>query len=80
MELKLPDYNSAWLIGLVFLTTIVVKKTLAYFRLRHIRGPPGTGLTEYFHSKEMIRPSLHEWYQSVNDKYGKKSPEDNILD
>ncbi|KAI3395962.1 hypothetical protein diail_601 [Diaporthe ilicicola] len=73
MELKLPDYSSAWLIGPVFLTIILVKKTLQYYRLRHFRGPPGTGLTEFFHSKEMIGPNLHEWYKSVSEKYGEKA-------
>lgn len=74
MALKLPDYSSAWLIGLVFLIIIVVQKTLAYWRLRQFRGPPGTGLTDFFHSKEMIGPRLHDWYEVVNEKYGKAPP------
>lgn len=75
MELKLQDYSSAWLIGLVFLFVIVVKKTLAYRRLRHFKGPPGTGLTDFFHAKEMIGPRLHDWYQSISERYGKTRPE-----
>lgn len=71
MGLRLPNYSSVWLIGLVFLIVLVVQKTLAYCRLRHFRGPPGTGLTDLFHSKEMIGPRLHEWYENVNEKYGK---------
>lgn len=74
MELKLPDYNTVWLIGLVFVITGIAKKTWAYWRLRHFKGPPGTGLTNFFHSREMIRPALHEWYKEVSDKYGEKRP------
>lgn len=74
MELKLPDYNTVWLIGLVFVITSIAKKTWAYYRLRHFKGPPGTGLTNFFHSREMIRPALHEWYKQVSDNYGKKRP------
>lgn len=74
MELKLPDYSSPWLVGLVFLIILIVQKTVAYCRLRHFRGPPGTGLTDFFHSKEMIGPRLHDWYESVNEKYGKSPP------
>lgn len=74
MGLKLPDYGSAWMIGLVSLIILIVQKTLAYWRLRHFRGPPGTGLTDFFHSKEIIRPRLHDWYESVTEKYGKTPP------
>lgn len=74
MALRLPDYNSTWLIGYVFVVILVVQKTLAYRRLRQFRGPPGTGLTDLFHSKEIAGPRLHDWYESVSDKYGKSSP------
>lgn len=79
MEMKMPDYSSARLMGLVFLTILIVKKMLAYFRLRHFRGPPGTGLTKFFHSTEIIRPNLPDWYKSVSDKYGQELPEHHIL-
>lgn len=79
MELKLPDYNSARLVGLVFLIILIAKKTLAYFRLRHFRGPPGTGLTDFFHSREIIRPNLPDWYKGISDKYGQELPEYHIL-
>lgn len=69
--MKLPDYNSAWLISLVFVITSIMKKTWAYYRLRHIKGPPGTGLTNFFHSREMIRPNVHDWYKNVIEKYGR---------
>lgn len=74
MELKLPDYSSVGLIGLIFLLNLIVQKMLAYWRLRHFKGPPGTGWTDFFHSKEMIRPRLHDWYESVTEKYGKTPP------
>lgn len=74
MGLKVPDSSSTWLIGLVFLVILTVQKTLVYWRLRHFRGPPGTGLTDFFHSKNMIGPRLHDWYENVNEKYGKSPP------
>lgn len=74
MGSKLPNYSSSWLIGLVFLFIFILQKTRAYRRLQHFRGPPGTGLTNFFHSKNMIGPRLHDWYEIVNEKYGKTSP------
>lgn len=74
LGLKLAKYSSPWLIGPVFLIILIVQKTLAYWRLRQFKGPPGTGLTNYFHSKEMIGPKLNDWYTSVAENYGKTPP------
>ncbi|VUC29153.1 unnamed protein product [Clonostachys rosea] len=51
--------------GLYSLQTCVV-----YFRLRKIKGPWLTGISDWPHSLAMLSTRCHEWYAEANQKFG----------
>ncbi|KAF1842508.1 pisatin demethylase [Cucurbitaria berberidis CBS 394.84] len=41
-----------------------------YWRLRHFRGPPTTGISWWWHSKAVFSGRAHEYYGNATEKYG----------
>lgn len=72
-DMSLISFNASqlWQIGAILSVTYLIRKIIVFNRLRKFRGPPGTGFTNFFHSKAYIGPKCHEWYTYVNEKYGK---------
>jgi hypothetical protein len=41
-----------------------------YYRLRHIPGPPTTGISWLWHSRAVISGNSHIYYGNATEKYG----------
>jgi hypothetical protein len=62
--------SNPWLIVFGLFAVYLVQKILAYKKLEQFRGPPGTGFSDFFHSRALLRLKCHEWYGEVTTKYG----------
>jgi hypothetical protein len=54
----------------VLLAYFTTSRLNAYNRLRHIPGPPTTGLSWLWHSRAIISGKAHIYYGDANEKYG----------
>ncbi|KAF2661227.1 cytochrome P450 monooxygenase-like protein [Lophiostoma macrostomum CBS 122681] len=71
------DYNSwalplrsVYLIGLFLCLYAAVGRLRQYWRLRHFKGPPSTGISWLWHSRAVISGDSHSWYGYATEKYG----------
>ncbi|KAK4095721.1 cytochrome P450 [Parathielavia hyrcaniae] len=62
--------HSRWPLALAALVVYLAYKVKGYYRLRHFKGPPGSGWLELWHSSAMLGDNLHLRYKDVCDKYG----------
>lgn len=59
-----------WRVLAALLFVYLVDKILVYRKLRHFRGPPGTGFLDSIHSRALLGLKCHEWYGEVIREYG----------
>ncbi|KAI0480690.1 cytochrome P450 [Xylariaceae sp. FL0804] len=64
------QYVSAWQILAVCLIAWLGRKVAVWNRLRGFKGPPIVGFTDVLHSRALIGPRCHDWYEKVNETYG----------
>ncbi|KAK4120216.1 cytochrome P450 [Parathielavia appendiculata] len=70
MSLLSVLYYNRWPLALAGLVVYLVYKVRTYYRLRHFKGPPGSGWFELWHSSAVLGDELHVQYKDVCDKYG----------
>ncbi|KAF2111057.1 cytochrome P450 [Lophiotrema nucula] len=60
-----------WLLVLGLAAIYAANQTHKYHRLRHFKGPFGTGWSEIPHIRAILSHKSHLWYKNVTDRYGK---------
>ncbi|EGO52223.1 hypothetical protein NEUTE1DRAFT_114214 [Neurospora tetrasperma FGSC 2508] len=63
-------YEARWLLASVVLAIWVVLKIKQFCRLRHFKGPFGTGWFEIWHGLAYLSGNVHLKFKEATDKYG----------
>lgn len=63
-------YEARWLLTSVALAIWVALKIKQYYRLRHFKGPFGTGWFEIWHGLAYLSENSHLKFKEATDKYG----------
>lgn len=64
-------YEARWLVASVVLAIWAVLKIKQYYRLRHFKGPFGTGWFEIWHGLAYLSGNSHLKFKEATDEYGK---------
>ena len=64
----LYEQSGAIVTGVIIL--YLLRKVAIYTKLRQFGGPIGTGISDWPHSKALLSPNCHEWYESISKQYG----------
>ncbi|KAK3690217.1 cytochrome P450 [Podospora appendiculata] len=62
--------DQKWPVLAFVLAAYLTQKVYQFYRLRHFKGPFGTGFSGIPHSIHELGPACHEWFHQVSDKYG----------
>ncbi|KAK3355720.1 cytochrome P450 [Neurospora tetraspora] len=63
-------YEARWFLAFVVLAIWVVLKIKQYYRLRHFKGPFGTGWFEIWHGFAYFSNNSHMKFKEATDRYG----------
>ena len=63
-------YALRWQLAAATAAVYALTKFRAYWRLRAFKGPLGSGFTNFWHTRSLLRWNSHLWYDDVCSKYG----------
>lgn len=63
-------YAQRWQLAAALVVAYALIKFRAYWRLRAFRGPPGSGFTNFWHTRAFLEWNSHLWYDEICSKYG----------
>ena len=73
LDLLARAYEFRWAIALAGLGVYVLRKLRGYWRLRHFKGPFGTGFFGLWHTRALLSWKSHVKYREVTDTYGARA-------
>ncbi|KAK3368836.1 cytochrome P450 [Lasiosphaeria ovina] len=63
-------YRQKWSLVAAVLAIYLARKFVVYYRLRHLKGPWGSGFTNFYHTRNILGLQVPKWYRDMNHKYG----------
>ena len=71
MTLSELVWEQRWPIAAALVALYFSRIALAYYRLRHFKGPFLASISDLPCHLRMLGPDSHKWYREVSEKYGK---------